>query len=150
MFFLVKGFFKFIGCCICNKQMVKDFVVTFQNLEDHMNLKCREYFVPNENISIDESTIGFKGRFLWKCYNPNKPTKWGLVCTLCVRAFLLVWWALFHTMASLPQTDWFNLICLSPAELYCNCATCYFLVSINQVITSSLTAFIQVPCCVKS
>ena len=49
-----------------------------------MNLKCREYFVPNENISIDESTIGFKGRVLWKCYNPNKPTKWGLrVYTMC-------------------------------------------------------------------
>ena len=55
-----------------------------QNLVDHMNLKCREYFVPNENISIDESTIGFKGRVLWKCYNPNKPTKWGLrVYTMC-------------------------------------------------------------------
>ena len=35
-----------------------------QNLVDHTNLKCQKYFVPNENISIDESTTGFKGRVL--------------------------------------------------------------------------------------
>lgn len=46
--------------------------------------KCREYFVPNQKIAIDESTVGFKGRLLWKCYNPQKPTKWGLrVYCLC-------------------------------------------------------------------
>ena len=35
-----------------------------QNLVDHINLKCREYFVPNENIVVDESTVGFKGRVI--------------------------------------------------------------------------------------
>ena len=51
---------------------------------DHINLKCTEYFVPNEIIAVDESTVGFKGRVIWKCYNPNKPTKWGLrVYTMC-------------------------------------------------------------------
>ena len=55
-----------------------------KNLVDHINSKCLEYFVPNEHISVDESTIGFKGRVMWKCYNPNKPTKWGLrVYTMC-------------------------------------------------------------------
>ena len=33
-----------------------------QRLADHINLKCREYFVPYEHIAVDESTIGFKGR----------------------------------------------------------------------------------------
>ena len=55
-----------------------------QNLVDHMNLTCRKYFVPNENIAVDESTVGFKGRVIWKCYNPQKPAKWGLrVYTMC-------------------------------------------------------------------
>ena len=48
------------------------------NLVTHMNAKCQEYYSPNKFISVDESTIGFKGRVIWKCYNPNKPTKWGL------------------------------------------------------------------------
>lgn len=39
--------------------------------------KCR-HFIPNQKIAIDESTVGFKGRLMWKCYNPQKPTKWGL------------------------------------------------------------------------
>jgi hypothetical protein len=34
--------------------------------------------VPVKNISIDESTVGFNGKILFKTYNPKKPTKWGL------------------------------------------------------------------------
>ena len=57
---------------------------TVKNLMDHINLKCQECFVPGENISVDESTIGFKGRVLWKCYNPNELTKRGLrLYTMC-------------------------------------------------------------------
>ncbi|EEC19495.1 conserved hypothetical protein, partial [Ixodes scapularis] len=33
---------------------------------------------PGPNICVDESTVGFKGRVSFKCYNPQKPTKWGL------------------------------------------------------------------------
>ena len=40
--------------------------------------------MPYEHIAVDESTIEFTERVSWKCYNPNKPTKWGLrVCTIC-------------------------------------------------------------------
>ena len=35
-----------------------------QNLVDHMNLTCRKYFVPNENIAVDETTVGFKGQVI--------------------------------------------------------------------------------------
>lgn len=53
-------------------------------VSNHIVSKCREYFVPNQKVAIDESTVGFKGRLLWKCYNPQKPTKWGLrVYCLC-------------------------------------------------------------------
>ena len=49
-----------------------------QNLVDNINLKCRKCFVPNENTAMDESIVGFNDQVIWKCYSPNKPTKWGL------------------------------------------------------------------------
>lgn len=49
-----------------------------QNIVDHVDRKFREMFSPKEDISIDESTIGFKGRIIFKMYNPQKPTKWGI------------------------------------------------------------------------
>ncbi|MGH0144988.1 UNVERIFIED_CONTAM: hypothetical protein FKN15_031147 [Acipenser sinensis] len=44
----------------------------------YIDTKCRELFIPGKDICIDESTVGFKGRILFKCYNPQKPTKWGM------------------------------------------------------------------------
>ena len=35
-------------------------------------------YIPQQNISIDESIIGFKGRLSWIQYMPKKPTKWGI------------------------------------------------------------------------
>jgi hypothetical protein len=49
-----------------------------QNLVDFLDSKFREFYTPGENLSVDESTIGYKGRIVFKCYNPQKPTKWGL------------------------------------------------------------------------
>jgi hypothetical protein len=40
--------------------------------------KFKEYYVPFEQLAVDESTIGFKGRIVFKMYNPQKPTKWGV------------------------------------------------------------------------
>lgn len=49
-----------------------------KNVFDYMNTKCTENFIPGQQIAIDESTVGFKGRIVFKMYNPQKPTKWGL------------------------------------------------------------------------
>lgn len=49
-----------------------------KNIFDYLNMKCQENFVPGQQIAIDESTVGFKGRIVFKMYNPQKPTKWGL------------------------------------------------------------------------
>jgi hypothetical protein len=45
---------------------------------EHIEKNFQQHFVPGKNISIDESTVGFKGKILFKTYNPKKPTKWGL------------------------------------------------------------------------
>ena len=35
-------------------------------------------YIPRQNISVDESIIGFKGRLSWVQYMPKKPTKKGI------------------------------------------------------------------------
>ena len=55
-----------------------------KSVVEHTQKKNLEYFLPDREIAVDESTIGFKGRVAWKMYNPQKPTKWGLrVFALC-------------------------------------------------------------------
>lgn len=48
------------------------------NVCKYIDDACRKYYFPSEDIVVDESTVGFKGRVAFKCYNPKKPTKWGL------------------------------------------------------------------------
>ena len=38
----------------------------------------RNLYNPSENLSIDETMIGFRGRFGAIQYMPQKPTKWGI------------------------------------------------------------------------
>ncbi|XP_011135111.1 piggyBac transposable element-derived protein 4 isoform X2 [Harpegnathos saltator] len=45
---------------------------------DFLNKKFMEHYIPEKNLSIDESTVGFKGRVSFRTYNMQKPTKWGL------------------------------------------------------------------------
>ena len=44
---------------------------------DYLNKKFPYNFIPNENATIDESMIKFKGRLSFRQYLPAKPTKWG-------------------------------------------------------------------------
>ena len=38
----------------------------------------QEAYTPNQELSVDEATIGFKGRLSFIQYLPKKPTKWGM------------------------------------------------------------------------
>lgn len=49
-----------------------------KNVVAYLDKKCLQYFVPSYHVSLDESTVGFKRRIHFKCYNKNKPVKWGL------------------------------------------------------------------------
>jgi hypothetical protein len=54
-----------------------------KNVSDYINSKCKVYHVLGEHVSIDEGTVGFRGRVQWKCYNSEKLTNWGL-CIYCL------------------------------------------------------------------
>ena len=54
------------------KPLLDILLPTFQNL-----------YHPSRNLSIDETIVGFRGRFGSIQYMPQKPTKWG------IKAFLL-------------------------------------------------------------
>ncbi|KAL2719344.1 piggyBac transposable element-derived protein 4-like [Vespula squamosa] len=45
---------------------------------DYINPKFLDYFIPDEQICVDESTVKFKGRISFIAYNSKKPTKWGI------------------------------------------------------------------------
>jgi hypothetical protein len=40
--------------------------------------KCRDLYTPNENVSIDEGMLRWKGRLTLRVYNPMKPIKYGI------------------------------------------------------------------------
>jgi hypothetical protein len=55
-----------------------------ENIRGLNLVQCKELYVPGTNVDTDESTVGFKGRIQFKCYNQKKPTKWGLrIFCLC-------------------------------------------------------------------
>ncbi|XP_054259547.1 piggyBac transposable element-derived protein 4-like [Macrosteles quadrilineatus] len=49
-----------------------------RNVVLYLDKEFREYYVPKNKVSVDESTIGYKGKILFKVYNKDKPTKWGI------------------------------------------------------------------------
>lgn len=44
----------------------------------YLDKKYRQYYVPQHKVSVDESTVAFKGRVCFKMYNKDKPIKWGI------------------------------------------------------------------------
>lgn len=49
-----------------------------KHILQYLEQKFRKFYTPNKHVSIDESTIGFKGRVSFRVYNKDKPTKWGI------------------------------------------------------------------------
>ena len=43
-----------------------------------IKFKCRELYQPSNNISIDKGMVRNKGRYAFRQYIKDKPTKWGM------------------------------------------------------------------------
>ena len=48
------------------------------NFLDMLLERFRKYHYPNQNISVDETMVGFQGQFGSTQYMPKKPVKWGI------------------------------------------------------------------------
>ena len=46
-----------------------------RNFIKYLQENCLDLYTPQQNIAVDKSTVGYKGRILFKTYNPQKPTK---------------------------------------------------------------------------
>lgn len=60
------------------KNDIKTRIQPASNFLEYINPRFSDYFIPGENICVDESVIKFKGKISFITYNPNKPTKWGI------------------------------------------------------------------------
>ena len=49
----------------------------FRFLLDHINEVCRKNYVPERELSVDESMISYQGVHRLKVFMPRKPIKWG-------------------------------------------------------------------------
>ena len=47
-------------------------------LNDYIRRNCRKLFQPYQNVAIDERMITNKGRYGFRQYIRDKPTKWGM------------------------------------------------------------------------
>ena len=81
-----------------------------QNFTKYLQQKCLDLYTPQQKIAVDESTVGYKGRLIFKTYNSQKPTKWGLrvnVLAECESGYICSFEPYFEkqTTESLPWPD---------------------------------------------
>lgn len=71
-----------------NPQHQRDPLIKVRHLLDSINNTCQLLYQPSREISIDERMVRNKGRFRFRQYIKDKPTKWGfklwvLACSCC-------------------------------------------------------------------
>ncbi|XP_068211747.1 piggyBac transposable element-derived protein 4-like [Palaemon carinicauda] len=49
-----------------------------KQVHDYLSERFLHYYHPGCHLSVDESTVPFKGRTAFKMYDSKKPTKWGI------------------------------------------------------------------------
>ena len=54
-----------------------DKLLKVRSLNDHLQLKCKQLYQPNREVSINERMVRSEARFSLRQYIRNKPTKWG-------------------------------------------------------------------------
>jgi len=53
-------------------------------LINYLCAQFRKYYIPQQNLSLDESMISYRGKASFKVYISSKPTKWGGIKLYCV------------------------------------------------------------------
>uniref|UniRef100_A0A8C5PTB7 PiggyBac transposable element-derived protein domain-containing protein n=1 Tax=Leptobrachium leishanense TaxID=445787 RepID=A0A8C5PTB7_9ANUR len=66
--------------CPPRNDPMHDRLYTIRPLISLMSAKFTDNYVPDQNISVDESLMKFKGRLLFKQYIPSKRSRYGVKC----------------------------------------------------------------------
>ena len=66
-----------------------------KSLIDILIPNFRSCYKPSRDIAVDETMVGFRGRFGAKQYMPNKPVKYG------IKAFMAMCSMFYHTQAEI-------------------------------------------------
>ena len=79
-FCMIRSFFHFANNDeqVANGEEGYDALFKIRQLLDLMDPKLLSCYAPDKNLSFDESMLKFKGRWSFKQYCPQKPTKWGI------------------------------------------------------------------------
>ena len=77
----------------------------FDLLEFNLNDQFTKYFVPDRNVTIDETLRRFKGYWKSKVYSPDKPAKFGLkyYCLVDRNGYLL--WFKLHRSSKMIEVE---------------------------------------------
>jgi hypothetical protein len=61
-----------------SNQAIKRTKKVVYGVTEHTEKQLQKNFVSGKSIAIDESTVGFKGKIIFKIHYPEKPTKRGI------------------------------------------------------------------------
>lgn len=82
---LSKGRFEFLISCLRfddpetrTERKEQDKFAPIRKVWEEFIEKCTRYYVPRENLTVDEQLLGFRGRCPFRMYIPNKPAKYGI------------------------------------------------------------------------
>ena len=114
------------------------------NFLNYIDARFREHFIPGQNLSVDESVVGFKGKISFITYNPKKPNNGESVSMFWQTLPPAMSAPSFPIMAKSPQRASSNRTFLLHPELFFN----FSIISdrhglISAVTTFLLTDFIQ-------
>ena len=80
--FMSKFRFKQIQCFLkvsdINKEIKSDKLSKVRFMHEFVRRKCMKFWQPLENISVDERMVQNKGRYAFRQFMKDKPTKWGM------------------------------------------------------------------------
>jgi len=77
-FAAIQRFLRFDDKTTRSLRKSNDKLAPIRELWEDINRKLRKFYLPGENLTIDEQLIPFRGRVSFKQYLPSKPDKYGM------------------------------------------------------------------------
>ena len=56
----------------------KDKLILVHPVMEYLQVLCKQHYLPNQELSLDEGIMPYKGRLSIKIYSPQKPDKYGV------------------------------------------------------------------------